>query len=195
MWDDVPDQWESALAAIVSKLRKMLGQLDKTAAIEGRDGAYELRLPAGSWTDLHVAVNSLDRAEGFLRHGEPRAAWTNASIATSIVRRPFLAGESGHWIERMRRDLHEYEIRAFDAIARSWLGLEQPVQALNAATRVVDLAPFRESAHARVMECHIEAGNRAEAIRIYYAVRDMLVDTMGLSPNTATEALYERALG
>ncbi|MFP4074612.1 MAG: BTAD domain-containing putative transcriptional regulator [Actinomycetota bacterium] len=107
----------------------------------------------------------------------------------------FLAGESGEWVERMRRDIHEYEVRTFDALARVWLALDQPASALHAARRVLDLAPFRESAHTRVMECHLAAGDRAEAVRVYDRLRQMPEETMGLSPNEQTEELYARALG
>lgn len=198
LWDDdLPDQWMPALAAITSKLRKVLSDagMDGAAVLDGRDASYELRFPAGTWVDLQTAVNSLDRAEGLLRRGEPAEAWSEASVASSIFRRPFLAGESGEWVERMRRDLHEYEVRTFDALAQVWLSLDQPVAALQAARRVVDLAPFRESAHDRVMECHLAAGDRAEAVRVYNRLRHMLEETMGLSPNERTEELYARALG
>lgn len=198
LWDEeLPDQWMSALAAITSKLRRLLSEagMDGATVLDGRDGSYELRLPPGTWVDLQTAINSLDRAEGLLRRGLAREAWSDASVASSIFRRPFLAGESGEWVERMRRDLHEYEVRTFEAIARVWLALDQPVAALQAARRVLDLVPFRESAHGRVMECHLAAGDRAEAVRVYDRLRHMLEETMGLSPNEQTEELYARALG
>lgn len=198
LWDEeLPDQWMSALAAITSKLRRILSDagMDGATVLDGRDGSYELRFPSGTWIDLQTAINSLDRAEGLLRRGRAAEAWSDASVASSIFRRPFLAGESGEWVERMRRDLHEYEIRTFDTLAQVWLALDQPVSALQAARRVVDLAPFRESAHGRVMECHLAAGDRAEAVRVYDRLREMLEESMGLSPNERTEELYDLALG
>lgn len=197
LWDEnLPDQWMPALAAITSKLRKLLTDagLEGANVLDGRDGSYELRLPPGTWIDLQTAINSLDRAEGLLRRGLAAEAWSDASVASSIFRRPFLAGESGEWVERMRRDLHEYEVRTFDAIAQVWLTLGQPVSALQAARRVLDLVPFRESAHDRVMECHLAAGDRAEAVHAYDRLRQMLQESMGLSPNEHTEALYAQAL-
>lgn len=197
LWDDeLPDQWMPALAAITSKLRRVLTDagLDGAAVLDGRDGSYELRFPSDTWIDLQAAVNALDRAEGLLRRGRPNEAWSDAAAASAIFRRSFLAGESGEWVERMRRDLHEYEVRTFDTLAQVWLALKQPVAALQAARRVLDLVPFRESAHSRVMECHLAAGNRAEALRVYENLRQVLEETMGLSPNETTEALYARAL-
>lgn len=198
LWnEELPDQWMSALAAITSKLRRVLSDagMDGGTVLDGRDGSYELRFPPGTWIDLQTAINSLDRAEGLLRQDRPAEAWPDATVASSIFRRSFLAGESGEWVERMRRDIHEYEVRTFDVLARVWLALDEPVSALHAARRVLDLVPFRESAHSRVMECHLAAGDRAEAIRVYDRLRKMLEETMGLSPNDQTEELYAEALG
>lgn len=198
LWgEDLPDQWMSALAAITSKLRRLFHEagMDAAHVLDGRDGSYELRFPAGTWIDLRTAINSLDRAEGLVRRGLPSEAWSEATVASSIFRRSFLSGESGDWVERTRRDIHEYEVRTFDVLAQVWIALGQPVAALQAARRIVDLAPFRESAHSRMMECHLAAGDRAEAIRVYDRLRQMLEETMGLSPNDHTQELYSRALG
>lgn len=198
LWEeDLPEQWMSALAAITSKLRRLLSEagMDGAHVLDGRDGSYELRFPGETWIDLQTAINSLDRAEGLIRRGLPSQAWSEATVASSIFRRSFLSGESGEWVERMRRDIHEYEVRTFDVLARIWLALDEPIAALQAARRVLDLVPFRESAHSRVMECHLAAGDRAEAIRAYDRLRQMLEETMGLSPNEQTEELYAQALG
>ena len=196
IWSEVPPAWESALASIASKLRRTLVSLGLDGSVlDGSDGSYELRWPAYTWVDMRVAINALDRAEGALAAGEARAAWSDATVASSIFRRRFLSGEFGEWAERVRRDLHEYEIRTFDVLSRTWLQLGNPAAALQSARRVVDLAPYRESAHTRVMECHLAAGNRAEAIQVFARLRDMLVESLGISPGPAAEALYERALG
>lgn len=195
IWSDVPPAWENALASVMSKLRKVLVSSGLTGdVLDGSDASYELRWPTGTWIDMREAINALDRAEGDLESGQPKAAWSDATVASSIFRRRFLSGESSDWVERVRRDLHEYEIRTFDVLSRVWLELDNPNGALQAARRVVDLAPYRESAHTRVMECQLAAGNRAEAIHTFDNLRTMLADSLGISPSSAAEALYERAL-
>jgi DNA-binding SARP family transcriptional activator len=195
IWTDLPAAWESALASIMSKLRKTLVGIGLTSnVLDGSDSSYELRWPAGTWVDMRTAINALDRAEGALAGGHPQAAWSDATVASSFLRRHFLSGESGDWVERVRRDLHEYEIRTFDLLSRIWLELGNPGAALQAARRVVDLAPYRESAHARIMECHLAAGNRAEAIHTFDNLRRMLADSLGISAGPAAESLYEQAL-
>ncbi len=193
---ELPEAWESSLAAIVSKTRKVLSNLglDGTEMLQAGPGSYELRLPPGTWVDLRVATDALDRAEGAMRNGRARVAWSHASVASTVFRRTFLAGEHGAWVEHMRRDLHEYEIRTFDVLSRVWLALDDPTAALQAARRALDLAPYRETAHARVMEAHLAAGNRAEALRVYAGLRELLSETMGIEPSPQTELLYEQAI-
>ncbi len=194
---ELPPAWDSSLSAIVSKLRRLIGRagLDAAGGLETRHGAHELRLPEGTWIDLRVAVNSLDRAEGAVRRGDGPTAWADATVASAILRRPFLPGETGPWVDSMRRELHEMQVRTYGTLAAAWLLSDDPRAAVHAARRSVDLAPYRESGYARLMECHLAGGNRAEAVRVYDEISTLLRETMGISPAEDVEALYLRALG
>lgn len=197
LWgEQVPDAWDTALNAIVSKLRKMLDRtgVSGARALESSDGSYELRFPEETWIDLREAVNSLDLAEGALARGDPGTAWRSAAVASAILRRPFLPGEGGPWAEQTRRELHELEVRTYDTLAGAWLQVDNAKAAVRAARRAVELAPFRESAYARLMECQLAAGDRAEAVRVYGELRDLLRESMGLSPAPEVEQIYLQAL-
>lgn len=197
LWGDhVPDAWDTALNAIVSKLRKVLDRtgMSGARALESSDGCYELRFPGRTWIDLREAVNSLDLAEGALVRGDPDRAWPGAAVASAILRRHFLPGEGGPWVEQTRRELHELEVRTYDTLAGAWLQVDNAKAAVRAARRAVELAPFRESAYARLMECQLAAGDRAEAVRVYGELRDLLRESMGLSPAPEVEQIYLQAL-
>ena len=196
LWpDQLPEAWEGALAAVISKLKRTLARAGLGEVLDSSDGCYELRWPTGTWIDLREAINALDRAEGALRRGDSGAAWSDAAVASAVLRRRFLPGESGEWVDQVRRDLLDAEIRTHDTLAAVWLLEGRPVGAVQAARRAVDLAPFRESTHARLMEAHLAAGNRAEAIRTYEEVRALLRDSMGIEPTDHVQRLYEEALG
>ncbi len=191
---ELPEAWDTALSAVVSKLRRTLANAGLGDALDSSDGCYELRWGSRVWIDLREAINSLDRAEGALRRGDSKAAWSDATVASAIFRRRFLPGESGPWVERMRRELLDYEIRTYDTLAAVWLLEANPTAAIQAARMAVDLAPYRETAYARLMEAHLAAGNRAEAIRCYEEVRALLGETMGIEPTERVQELYEQAL-
>jgi DNA-binding SARP family transcriptional activator len=62
--DNPPREVETALAAILSKLRAAMKKADPAAGVEVRTGTIQLRLPSDVWIDLEHAANSIDEAEG-----------------------------------------------------------------------------------------------------------------------------------
>lgn len=99
---EIPPAWESALYAIVSRLRALLADRASMATISKAAGQYQLLVPPDTWVDIDAATLALDAAEGALRLGGARAAFGPACVAESICRRPFLSGHTGPWVEAQR---------------------------------------------------------------------------------------------
>ncbi|MGI8984850.1 MAG: ATP-binding protein, partial [Acidimicrobiales bacterium] len=99
------------------------------------------------------------------------------------------------WVEHRQAELRELHLRALEtasdaaAAAGDWSG------ALHSAEEAVAAAPFRESAHLRLMQAHAGAGNRGEALRAYERCRRVLAEALGVSPSPSTEAAYVTLLG
>ena len=198
LWPETaPPSADSALSAVVSKLRSGFTRigLDGAATVEASAGCYALRLPAGTTVDVETAANSLDRGEGALRAGDLRRAWTEATVATAILRRPLLPGEDAPWITQHRTRLRDLQLRAYDCVVEVWLQRGDTTLAVATARSALDVAPFRESAHRRLMRAHAAAGDRAEALRVYEECRTLLRDELGVSPSAQTQALYAELLG
>lgn len=62
------------------------------------------------------------------------------------------------------------------------------------ARELVAAEPFRERAHALLMEILVARGNAAEALRVYEALRKRLRDELGATPAPELRALQERVL-
>jgi DNA-binding SARP family transcriptional activator len=62
--------------------------------------------------------------------------------------------------------------------------------AVQAATELVGLEPFRESAHLRLLRAHAAAGNPGEALRAYDRCRRLLAEELGVDPSAELEAFY-----
>lgn len=60
--------------------------------------------------------------------------------------------------------------------------------------RLADLDPTDEAAHRALMLAHLEGGNRRAAMRQFERLRAILHEELGVSPDLATIALYERIL-
>jgi DNA-binding SARP family transcriptional activator len=197
LWpDSLPPSWDGALSAIISKLRSILGTvgLDGTATLAGAFGCYQLRLPPETWVDVEAAVEALHSAETSIRNGRPEEAWGQDDIARYIARRPFLPGEEGVWVDRIRARLRDVLVRSLDCASVSRLVSHDPDLALKAAEESVHLEPFREVGWQHLMRAQFATGNRAEALRVYERCRKTLAEELGISPSPQTEAVYLEVL-
>ena len=67
VWDQSPpEQWKSALSAVISKVRSLITKtgLDGASTLSSAGGAYELHPPSDLWVDLEDAFRRLDRGGG-----------------------------------------------------------------------------------------------------------------------------------
>jgi DNA-binding SARP family transcriptional activator len=180
--------WETALSAIISKVRGALKGLGLDArAITATSGCYQLALPTDAWVDVETARRALDEAEGLVRARRYSRAWGPANVAASIAERPFLAGDDGEWISRVRASLRDTRVRALECLAAvASMNGEHPLAA-RLARDVVDLEPFRETGWQRLMRALADAGNRAEALRAYAECHALMARELGVAPSPETE--------
>jgi DNA-binding SARP family transcriptional activator len=191
--DSLPRAWETALSAIVSKLRAALG--DFGVAVTTVSGRYQLVLQADAWVDLEAARVALDEAEGSIARGRPKAAWGPGNVAASIAGRALLAGVDLEWAERARQNLRSVRVRALSCLASAALAnSEWPLAAQFARTQV-ELEPFRETGWQQLMRALAGAGNRAEAVRVYAECRELLAKELGVAPSPETEGIVKGLRG
>lgn len=189
---ELPTAKDSALSALLSKLRRALG----SDLLEGRS-ALRLLLPAESFVDLEAADEAIHRAESAVRRGAWKEAWGPARVALHTANRRFLPGEEGDWIEETRRHLEGLRLRAHECVARTGLGLGGPEldAALRSGRALVQLAPLRESGYRLLMRAHEEEGNVADGLAVYDLLRQRLHEELGTAPGTLTQALHRELLG
>ena len=193
LWPDTPPQhFDVALSAIASKLRMILERLGLGRnALSTASGCYRIVLPERTWIDVEAAMEGVHLAEGALLAGRPADAYGHAVVAAAILRRPFLPGIEGAWVEGRREVLRTAHLRALDCLAEihEWNG-EHPL-ALRAAGEAIEIEPYRESGHRRLMHLHDEAGDRAEALRVYTRLAELLERDLATEPATETRALRD----
>ena len=197
LWpNDLPSASDVALSAIVSKLRAVFTDLGLgRETVLAKPGAYQLALPADAWVDTEEALESVHLAEAALQKFQPQAAYGPAVVACAILRRPFLSGEEGDWVEGRRSALRKNLLRALDCLAQIHAANGEPTLALRAAEEAVDLEPLREAGYRRLMLVHDAAGNRAEALRVYDTLRTRLEDELMTTPAPETRRVFESVAG
>ncbi len=192
IWPDQrPADPSAALRTQLSRLRSALGP----QALAGRD-TVELRLPDDTWVDVEVAERAIRVAEAALRSSAWREAWAQAHVTLNIAGRPFLAGFEAAWVDDVRREFKELELRAREAIARAGIGLggSELASAERSARVLIREAPFRESGYLNLMRALVASGNTAEALRTYDDLRKLLVKELGSAPGSELQALHRELL-
>ncbi len=186
-----PDAAESALAALLSKVRRAVGA-------EVVDGKTELRLnlPPDAWIDLEAAGVGVHRAESAVALGEWERAWAPARIALYTANRGFLPGYDAPWIDERRRWLEDVRLRALECVGAIALrmGGTELAAAGRAGRALIEAAPFRESGYRLLMEALAAEDNVAEALLVYERLRVLLREELGAAPGAAAQELHRRLL-
>lgn len=192
LWPEPPRAADSALYALVSKLRRALG----AERIEGRS-EVRLVLTEDAWIDVEAARASVHRAESAAAQEDWPSTWVTARIAQHIAVRPLIPETDMPWLEERRRDLEGTYLRALELAAQASLRIGGGE--LNTGERTARLlirqAPFRESGYRYLMEALAESGNAAEALNVYESLRTLLREELGATPSPATQDLHRALLG
>jgi len=146
LWsDDPPHGAASALNALLSKLRRVLG----TDAFDGRSNV-RLLLGDGVMVDVEVAGEAVHRAESRVALGGWKEAWGPSLVALLVAEREFLPGEEGPWIDEQRRFLGEVRLRALETYGTAGLELDS----LDAAR----ITGFKAFVHGALLGLALAAG-------------------------------------
>jgi DNA-binding SARP family transcriptional activator len=199
LWgDDWPDEWDSSLSAVISRIRAMLkpaiSQIPDLALVSD-DGGYWLQLPETAFVDYDRARYGLHIAETALARHDIATALSEGRVALEIAARGFLPGETLPWVERRRRQLREIEIHAAECIAEAELQRNEPRRAEREAESLLTIDPLNETAFRIRMRAASAMGNRAGVVRSMHQCRQVLRAVAGTTPSDETERLYRRLTG
>ncbi len=188
IWDGTPpSQWRSALAAVVSKTRSLITTtgLDGPAVLSSIGGTYSFTPPPDMWIDLERAYRCLDRAEGAMRHGQAASAAPEATVASAILRRPLLAGETCLWLDQARTEQTNALYRTYITLASAWNKIGDHQLASVTAEQAVKLDPYREIGHRLLIEAERARGDGGAALQAFHRC-ERLLDEIGAHPSPET---------
>jgi SARP family transcriptional regulator, regulator of embCAB operon len=182
---------DASLSALLSRLRSVLG-----ADVLSGGREVTLRLPADAWIDVEAAQEAIHRAESAVTQGNWARGWGPSLIALFTARRGFLPGEDLPWAQEHRQRLEEIRCCALECYAAVALGVggTELAPGERVARELIAAEPFREHAHALLMQILVARGNTAEALRVYETLRERLGDELGAAPAPELRALQEQLL-
>ena len=193
LWHDgLPDGADSALIALLSKLRRALGH-------DTHEGRSEMRLVLedGAWIDFEAAGEALHRAEGAVVRGDWPSAWVAARIGQHIASRGFLRGEDADWVAETRGVLERRLERSMElaALASLRIGGSELDTAERTARALIAASPYGETGYRLLMETLAQRGERARALLVFEELRRRLREELGSTPSPETQALHRSLLG
>ena len=187
LWPDLEgDNAQRAFQTALYRLRKFLDE-DVIIFKRGRLTLDTRRV----WIDSFAIDRSFQDVERVLAD---RSSATDAvdAVTSSLLSAyvgPFLPEESGSWAIVRRERLHDYLLDALQRLARrfetqfAWHG------AVRCYRRALEAEPLRQDFWYRLMICHKQLGQPAEALAVYRRCRQFLSTDAGSKPSAEIEAL------
>ena len=123
------------------------------------------------------------------RSAAPAAIERVATALLSAYVGPFLPEESGSWAIVRRERLHDHFLDALPKLARRFEAQHSWQGALRCYRRALETEPLRQDFWYRLMVCHKQLGQPAEALAVYRRCRHFLSGEPGGKPSAEIEAL------
>jgi DNA-binding SARP family transcriptional activator/predicted ATPase len=190
LWSEMGQaQARRNLTATVTTLRK---QLAPFVSVEPDRIAFNLVMPH----QLDVA-----RFRHHVSDGHAQGDMEALQMAIALYRGDFLAGLAvkdafafEEWLFAEREQLREQMLQAMQRLVEHAIARDEYATGVELAQRLLALDPWREIAHRQLMILHAQNGRRDAALAQYETCQRILADEVGVEPEEATRALYERLL-
>ena len=199
LWPDVPERTaRSSLRTALSNLRYVLG--DQYAAqpfLHVTPAAVVANGAADRWVDVDAFLDLLPEASEEPEGTSDPATLARLERALSLYRGDFLEGftvESApfeSWQSTTRERLNREAVRVTRALASVHAHLGNVGAATTATRRWLELEPWDEEAHRRLMRLYSLQGQRAAALAQYETCRQLLAQEFGVEPEPETTRQYE----
>jgi DNA-binding SARP family transcriptional activator len=180
-----PDTSESKAAA---SLRTALWRIRRTGLDVVTTRPSDVALVPSVWVDLAAAERW---AHGVL-HGS--VATDLASIEPRLLTGELLPGFGDDWLVLERERIRQTRLHALEELCRRSREAGRSHDAVMAGTLAVEAEPLRESSTIVLIEAHLAAGNRSEAVRQFDRYREVLRGELGLEPSARLRCLVDDLL-
>ncbi|MBO0806246.1 MAG: AfsR/SARP family transcriptional regulator, partial [Nocardiopsaceae bacterium] len=202
--DDPPASAEGGVYTYVAGLRRILeperslrsaesGRRVPPRVLVSAGGGYMLRLPPDC-LDAQEFEQCLGTARKRRAAGELAVALANVDRALGLWRGAAFAGVPGPFAEAERQRLDELRTAAAEERADLILALGRPAEVIPGLTSLIAEHPLRERARGLLMIALYRCGRQAEALQVFYDVRDRLGQELGIDPGSELNQIHQQVL-
>ncbi|MFD4638739.1 BTAD domain-containing putative transcriptional regulator [Lentzea sp. NPDC058436] len=189
VWGEFPPA--SAVANVhtyVNRLRRDLAEMGLSGSVVTEGGGYLLDVAADEldFARFECLADEARRASGAVALWEEAFALWRGSPLGDVTCFGWLAYEAVR--------LEEVEVHAREDFADARLAAGQCGAAITELTALVRQTPLREGLWRRLILAQHRAGRRAEALEAYRALREVLVETLGVEPCAQIQELHQEVL-
>lgn len=193
LWPDADgDRAQVAFDTTLHRLRRLLDTPDALLLADRK-----LTLNARQcWVDCWVVERCMQTLDAALR--EQRA--TPIQVAAlgrqieSLYHGMFLGSDTPTaWSLSLRERLRSRYLRYVTHVGRFWEDAGQHTRAIDIYRSGIETDNLMEHFYQRLMFCHLQLGQRAESLAVYYRCERILSRLHGIRPARLTEALRVRA--
>ncbi|WP_344173437.1 AfsR/SARP family transcriptional regulator [Streptomyces albidochromogenes] len=195
IWEDEPpDTARTQVQICVSRLRKLFGKEEVSAAITTRPPGYVLRTEDGS---VDAALFGRRIADARLLGKQPGGAAESVELlraAGGLWQGDCLSGLSSETLRSKARQLDEERLTAAETRIDLELELGRHHQLVGEIQLLVHEHPLRERLRGRLMLALYRSGRQVEALDVYRVGRHLLVEELGLEPGAELRQLESAIL-
>jgi predicted ATPase/DNA-binding SARP family transcriptional activator len=187
--DEPPNKARNALAAYISRLRQLIAGNDGVRIARG-PGGYMLKAEPQT-VDLYLFRDMVSRAR---TAPSPAAAADMFDAALQLWRGEPFATLDTPWANEVRGSLEAERLSA--VLDRNDAALEagRHGDLLNDLTATLQAHPLDERVAGQLMLAQYRCGRQAAALDTYRAMRERLVQELGVDPSPALQAVHQQLL-
>ncbi len=192
LWPDAEgDAAKVSFDSNLYRLRKLIGVDDVLSLSEGKLSLDRHKSAVDVWAFEELAA----RLESEASENSEVGAEQRSALAKELLRLyagHFLEKETQEaWAISARDKLKAKFIRSVTLLGAHLEKSKEWEQAIALYSRALELDNLSEALYRRLMICHREQGEPAEALNVYRRCRDMLSIVLGMKPSPETESIRQ----
>lgn len=185
-----------SLNSLVYSVHRLLGEaIGGAPPVVRRDGSYCLNFEAGIMVDFLCFDRLVAVSDECLRAGLVERAMAGYAEAVALYQGGLWSGADLHTdtLALMERErLRAQYLSLLARLAQDAFDHGRYDECLECASRILAEDPCREDAHRLAMRCYVRRGERAQALRQYRLCQAVLRREFEMSPEPATQLLFEQ---
>ncbi|MBI1744355.1 hypothetical protein HYR54_15000 [Candidatus Acetothermia bacterium] len=191
LWGEMPD--EDARHNLRMTLANLTKLLPSHLAITRQTVA--LAPEASVWVDVFAFQQALQNIKSDVKAESLKKMEEAIELFQGDFLKGFLVSEAPgfeEWLVLERERLRGIAVRALQAFASHHAMRGEYAKALDFASRLLAIEPWREETHSRLMLWLVRSGQRSAALAQFEACRKALQEHLAVEPSEETKRLYER---